>query len=243
METIQNLWRQTQENLLFVVVCVLIATSLIVGTHLIEKWLPQKRKTTSAQRSSIIGICSAVAAVLHIFDFALPFLAPDFYKLDFSEIPVLLCGYYLGPSSAVACEGVKIVLKLLLKGTSTAFVGDFANFAVGCSFVIPATIVYHLHKTRKTAVIGMAVGTGSMAIFGSAFNAFYLLPKFAQLYKLPLDKIVAMGHAVNASVNSVESLVLLCVVPLNLLKGTVVSLITFFVYKRIETFLFKKNPV
>ena len=120
----------------------------------------------------------------------------DSYKLDFSELPVLLCGFYLGPSATVICEGVKILLKLLLKGTSTAFVGDLANFVVGCSLVLPATVFYHTHKSKHSAIIGLAIGTLVMTVFGSAFNAVYLLPKFAQLYGIPLDTIIAMGTAI-----------------------------------------------
>ena len=165
----------------------------------------------------------------------------DFYKLDFSELPVLLCGFYLGPSAAVACEGVKILLKLLLKGTSTAFVGDFANFAVGCSFVLPAIILYHLKKTRKGALMGLLVGTAVLSLFGSAFNAIYLLPKFAQLYGLPMDNIIAMGSAVNAGVTDVATFVILCVAPLNVVKGLSVSVLTLLLYKRVEKAIFNRS--
>ena len=134
----------------------------------------------------------------------------------------------------MACEGVKILLKLLLKGTSTAFVGDFANFAVGCSFVLPAIILYHLRKTRKGAVLALAAGTAILTVFGSAFNAIYLLPKFSELYGLPLDTIISMGSAVNANVSNVTTFVLFCVAPLNLLKGISVSLLTLLLYKRVE---------
>ncbi len=141
-----------------------------------------------------------------MLDFPLLILAPGFYKLDFSELPVLLCGFYLGPSATVVCEAVKILLKLLLKSTSTAFVGDLANFVVGCSFVLPATFWYHLHKSRHSAVIGLTLGTISMTIFGSAFNAIYLLPKFSQLYGLPLEQIIAMGTQIWGGVHNVTTL-------------------------------------
>ena len=123
--------------------------------------------------------------MLMFFSFNVP-LMPSFIKLDFSELPVMLCGFYLGPSATVACEAVKIILKLMFKGTSTAFVGDFANFVVGCSFVLPATIWYHAHKSKHSAIIGLVLGTLSMSVFGSAFNAVYLLPKFAELYGMLL---------------------------------------------------------
>lgn len=233
-----KLWAQVQENLLFIIICIAIIAALGIAARIAERFLPTKRRVAPAKRVSIIGICAAIATVLHMLDFPLPFLAPEFYKLDFSELPVMLCGFYLGPSAAIACEGVKILLKLLLKGTSTAFVGDFANFVVGCSLVLPATIVYHIKKSRTSAWMGLTVGTASLAIIGSAFNAIYLLPKFSELYGLPLDTIIAMGTAVNGSINSVSTFVLLAVAPLNLIKGVSVSALTLLLYKRVARPLF-----
>ena len=231
-------WKVLMDNLGFVAVCAAVVATLGFGAKLVEKVLPEKRTVTPARRVSIIGICAAIATVLHMLDFPVLFLAPEFYKLDFSELPVLLCGFYLGPSATVACEGVKILLKLLLKGTSTAFVGDLANFVVGCSFVLPATIWYHWHKSKHSAIIGLILGTVSMAVFGSAFNAIYLLPKFSQLYGLPLETIVAMGTAIRGGVSSVTTFVMLCVAPLNLVKGAMVSVLTMLLYKRVARPLF-----
>ena len=235
-----ELWQLILDNLGFIIVVIGIIATLSLLSHLVEKRLPGMRQVSTAKRVSIVGICSAIAAVLHMLDFPLVFLAPEFYKLDFSELPVLLCGFYLGPSAAVACEGVKILLKLLLKGTSTAFVGDFANFVVGCSFVLPAVILYHIRKSRKWSVIGLAVGTACLTVFGTAFNALYLIPKFAELYGMPLDAIISMGAAINGSVSNLVSFVVICVAPLNLLKGTVVSILTLLLYKRVARPLFGK---
>ena len=234
----QELWTQIQENLSFVCVTGGVILGLALLARLAERFLPERRKVSPARRVSIIAICSAIAAVLHMLDFPLIFLAPDFYKLDFSELPVLLCGFYLGPSAAVACEGIKILLKLLLKSTSTAFVGDFANFFVGCAFVLPAIIWYHAHKSRHSAVIGLVLGTLSMSVIGTAFNAIYLLPKFAQLYCIPLEAIIGMGAKIHASVTDVTSFVFFCVAPLNLVKGTMVSILTMLLYKRVARPLF-----
>ena len=233
-----GLWKQILDNRAFVAVSLAIVAGLALLARLGEHFLPEKRQVSPARRVSIIGISAAIAAVLHMLDFPLVVLAPEFYKLDFSELPVLLCGFYLGPSATVACEGVKILLKLLLKGTSTAFVGDLANFVVGCSLVLPATFFYHRHKTKHGAVIGLAVGTLVMTVFGSAFNAVYLLPKFAELYGLPLDTIIAMGTAIRGGVSSVSTFVMLCVAPLNLLKGVVVSVLTMLLYKKVARPLF-----
>lgn len=236
-----KLWSDILNNLSFVGVCILVVAALAIFARLVEKKLPQIRNVTVARRVSIIGICSALATVLHILDFSLLFIAPEFYKLDFSELPVLLAGFFLGPSATVACEGIKIMLKLLLKGTSTAFVGDFANFFVGCCFVLPATIFYHIRKTRSSALIGLIIGTLCMSVLGSAFNAVYLLPKFSELFHMPLDAIIGMGAKIHPAINGVSSFVFFCVAPLNIVKGTLVSILTMLLYKRVARPLFRIN--
>lgn len=226
-------WNQVKENIGFILCCIGIIAALAILAHIAERFLPATRRTTKTKRICVIAVCSAIAAVLHTLDFPLLFLAPEFYKLDFSELPVMLCGFYMGPSAAVACEAVKILLKLLLKGTSTAFVGDFANFAVGCSLVLPAVIIYHIKKTRGGALLGLLVGTVMLTVFGSAFNAIYLLPKFSQLFGMPLDAIIAMGGKINGSIHSLQTFVLMAVAPLNLIKGGMISVLTLLLYKKV----------
>ena len=234
------MWELIKENLVFVLCCAGIIAALAVAAKIAERYLPTTRHTSKTRWMCIVAICGAIASVLHLLDFPLPFLAPGFYKLDFSELPVMLCGFYLGPTSAVACEAVKIILKLLLKGTSTAFVGDFANFAVGCSLVLPAVIVYHTKKTRASALWGLVTGTLFLTVFGSMFNAVYLLPKFSQLYGLPLDAIIGMGSKINTGITSLQSFVLLAVAPLNLIKGVAISVLTLLLYKKVARPLFGK---
>jgi riboflavin transporter FmnP len=233
-----KLLEQVKGNLTFVIVCALIVAALAAMARVAEHFLPARREVSVARRVSIVAICAAIATVLHILDFPLPFLAPDFYKLDLSELPVMLCGFYLGPSATVICEAVKILLKLLLKGTSTAFVGDFANFAVGCSLVLPATILYHIRKSKSSAVWGLLVGTLILTVFGSAFNGIYLLPKFSELFGLPLETIIAMGSNINPAISNVPTFVAFAVAPLNLIKGGVISILTLLLYKRVAKPLF-----
>ena len=236
----EKLWTQLQENALFLGITFLIVLALGLGAKLAEKLLPQIRKVSRARRVCIIAICGAIAAVLHMLDFPLPFLAPGFYKLDLSEVPVMLCGFFLGPSAAVVCEVLKILLKLMFKSTSTAFVGDFANFVVGCTMVLPAVFIYHAHKSRHSAVMGLILGTVCMAGLGSLFNALYLIPKFSELYGLPLETIIARGTQINGNIQSLTSFVLIAVVPLNLIKGLLVSILTMLLYKRVARPLFGK---
>ena len=158
-------------------------------------------------------------------------------RLRMQKVPVLLGGFFLGPSAAVAIEGIKILLKRLSKITSTAFVGDFANFFVGCCFALPATVWYHLHKNKTGAIVGLVLGTAS--VIGTLFNAVYLLPKFAQLYGIPMDVLIGMGTSIHSSIHGVYSFVALCVAPLNVVKYGVVSLLTMLLYKRVAAPLFR----
>ena len=233
----RELWENAKDNLSFLLVCALVFAAVFLIAKLFEKYaMPHKRRADGARYVAYVGMFSAIAGVLMLMEIPL-FFAPSFYKMDLSELPVLLCAFYLGPVSGVTAELLKIVIKLLLKGTTTAFVGDFANFAVGCSFVLPASILYHSQPSRKRAMLGLFLGTMVMTTFGSAFNAIYLLPKFSALFGMPLDVIVGMGTKVNSAITSVSTLVLFAVVPFNLLKGVVVSLLTMLLYKRISPLL------
>ena len=226
-----------KENLSFVLVCILVAAALALIAKLCEKYFCKSfRRVTGARYIAYVAMFAALGGVLMLLEIPL-FFAPGFYKLDLSELPVLICTFYLGPVAGVVSELLKVILKLILKGTTTAFVGDFANFAVGCSFVLPASVVYHSQPSRKRAILGLVVGTLVMTVFGSAFNAIYLLPKFSALFGMPLDVIVGMGTKVNGAITSVSTLVLFAVVPFNLLKGVVVSLLTMLLYKRISPIL------
>ena len=235
-----DFWQTLHQNLMFVVISAVIVALIALAAKFSERYLHDIHKIRPTRRLTLIAICGAIAAILHILDFPLLFLAPEFYKLDFSELPVMLCGFFLGPSAAVFCEIIKILLKLLLKGTSTAFVGDFANFVVGCSLVLPAIWIYHTKKSRSTALWGCIIGTVALTIIGSAFNAIYLLPKFSQLYGIPLDAIIAMGTKINGGITNISTFVMLAVAPLNLIKGAMISALTMLLYKRVARPLFGK---
>ena len=229
------------ENLQFFLVSAAVFALILGLAVLAERHLCKDRKQFSdTHYISYTAIFSAISGVLMVMEIPL-FFAPGFYKLDISEMPVLICTFYLGPVAGVTAELLKVMVKLLIKGTTTAFVGDFANFVVGCSFILPASIIYHARPGKKSALIGMGVGTLVLTVFGSLFNGFYLIPKFAVLFGMPMDAIVAMGTKVNAAITDVWTLVAFAVVPFNLVKGVAVSALTFLLYKRISPILHKND--
>lgn len=230
-----ELMKNVTENLLFVLEFLGIITLLVMTAILLQKAADkrhgEKRKIFSTRMIAMVGMLAAISTALYLFDFPLPFLAPPFYKVDFSELPVMIGGFAFGPVAGVLIEFVKVLLKILLKGSDTAFVGDLANFMVGCSLLLPASAIYEFKKTKKGAAAGCITGALVMTVFGTLFNAWYLIPKFAELYGMPLEVIIGMGTKVNSAVKDIYSFVCLTVAPLNLLKATVITLITMFIYK------------
>lgn len=238
--------KSMQENVIFLLEFLAVVAALFLIAYVAEKIAAKKNglgeRILSTRKIAMIGMFSAISAILMLFEIPMPF-APGFYKLDFSELPALVAAFAFGPAAGVMIEFCKIVLKLLMKSTSTAFVGELANFAVGCSFILPASIIYLFRKSKKTAFVGSVAGTLCMTVFGTAFNAVYLLPKFAQLYGMPLEALIGMGTEINGAITDITSFVCFAVAPLNLIKGFSVSVITLLVYKSLSPILKEGHSV
>lgn len=235
-EFITNIMENVTFVLEFLGIVVILVLVALVAEKMIQKKNRSVEKILTTKKIAMIGMFSAVAGILMLLELPMPF-APAFYKIDPSELPVLICGFAFGPVAGVLTEFIKIIIKLFFKPTSTAFVGELANFCVGCSMILPATIIYHVKKKKLTALIACVAGTLTMTIFGTLFNAVYLLPTFAVMYGMPLEALIAMGTALNENVTDVFTFVAFCVAPLNLLKGAAVSVITFALYKPLSPIL------
>ncbi len=196
----------------------------------------QNTKTTKLVLTALL---SAIAAVLMFFEFPLTFIAPNFYEFDFSELPVLIGTFMINPVAGIVIEAVKILLKLIIKGTSTGFVGELANFAIGCALVVVAGIIYRIKKTKSGAIMGMLCGTVSMTIVAVFFNCFVLIPLYSAF--MPMEQIIQLGKDIIPFVNDTFTFCLFCVAPFNIVKGIIISVITFIVYKPLERLIHKIN--
>lgn len=232
--------QSVSENLVFVLEFLGLVAVIFLIAYVIEKAVKKKtgdsERVLATRKIAVIGVFSAISAILMVMEFPVPF-APPFYGLDFSELPALIGAFAYGPVTGVMIEFCKILIKIFIKPTSTAFVGELANFAVGCTLILPASVIYLQKKTRKRAIAATITGTLLMAAFGTAFNAVYLLPKFAQMYGMPMEAIIEMGTAIHPSIHDVTGLVVMCVAPLNLLKGGLVSVLTVLIYKKLSPVL------
>ncbi len=229
-----NFFEELAKNVLFAVEFLLIAVALFAVAYLAERIIRKKKNETgkyfTAKRMAIIAMLSAIAGVLMIFDFPV-FFIPSFYKIDFSSLPALLGCFAYGPLAGVMIEFLKIIVKLVFKGTSTAFVGELASFLLGSVFVLTASLIYLIKKNKKTAIVACIAGTVAMTVFGCFFNAIYLLPAFSRMYGMPMEAIIGMGTKINSHATSVFTFVAIFVAPLNIIKCTVCSILTVLVYK------------
>lgn len=189
--------------------------------------------TKTMVKISVLGV---ISLILMLLDFPLWF-TPPFIKFDVSDVPSLIGAFALGPMAGVIIQLVKNLLKILVAGTNTVVVGEVANFIVGSVFAYTAGLIYYREKTFKNAIIGLIVGTISMTAVISILNYYVMIPFYAKVYGMPLDKIITISGAVNKYVVDLKSLIIYAIVPFNLLKGLVVSLVTILLYKRVSPIL------
>lgn len=194
-------------------------------------------RNTGVRTMVQIAMLAAVATVLMLWEVPLPFIAPSFYKMDLSEVPIMIGAFAMGPLAAAVIELIKILLNFVLNGTTTAGVGELGNFIMGCALVMPAGFIYKQAKTKKHAIIGMATGIVCMAVASTLVNGLLLLPAYGKAFGMPVDTFVEMGAAIIPAIHSLTTFCLFSVAPFNIIKGIVVSLITLVLYKHISRLL------
>lgn len=202
-----------------------------------------QRQTINKRKSNVskmvkISLLGVLGYVFMIFDFPIP-LFPVFLKIDLGDLPALIGSFALGPVSGIFIEFIKCLLYFVTGHSSTAGVGDLSNFVIGSAFVGVAGYIYNKHKSKHSALIGSVSGTIFMTILGVFSNYFIMIPFYAKAFGMPIDAIVAMGTKANPMIKDLFSLVLIGIVPFNILKGAVLSIITFIIYKKVSPLLKK----
>lgn len=183
------------------------------------------------RRIAASGILTAMAVVLMYLEFALPFM-PVFLQFDFSEIPVLVGSFSIGPVYGVIIELLKNLIHLPV--TKTQGIGEMSNFITGSIYVFSAGYIYTKMRTRKGAIISMAIATLILAVIAAPFNYFVTIPLYDKVMHCPLPAIIGMCQAANSHVTSKMGVIMWVFVPFNLFKGFVVAFITFWIYKPIS---------
>lgn len=189
------------------------------------------RSNLSVQYMTRIAILGALSAVL--FPLEIPIVA--FYKLDFSTLPALLGAFSMGPLPGLAILLIKDLSRLAY--SSSMYVGELADFIMSAAFILPASLIYRKHKTRKTALVGMAVGTLCMIVVSVLVNWKMMIPVYMTAFHMDMEAIIGMARKALPFVDTEWKVLLYVTAPFNLLKGFVLSLLTFVLYKRLSPML------
>ena len=184
-----------------------------------------------------IAMLAAIGSVLFLIE--IPIVA--FYKLDVSNLPVLLGSFSMGPMAGLMILLIKSLVGLT--HSTSGGVGELADFILGAVLMLPAVLLYQRHKTRKSALIGMGIGTVFMMIAGVLLNVYLLIPFYVTVMHFPMEAIIGMGTQVIPSIDTLWEMMLLITAPFNLLKGLVLSLLTFVLYKHLSPLLHGRGRV
>lgn len=196
-----------------------------------------KKQKWTVGKITRIGVLGALSAILYIFP-EIPVI-PPIYKLDFSTMPALLAGFAMGPSAAVYVTAIKDLTGLL--HSSSMGVGEVADFIMSGSFAVVASIIYARGKNTKSAVVGMIVGTIVMALVGAITNLKIMIPAYAKWMETPVEAVIAWIAETIPAVDSLGKLILFAVVPFNLLKGVVLSIVGGLIYRYVKPLLLGKK--
>lgn len=194
------------------------------------------RNVLSLRNIAKIAILAALASLIMAIRFPLPF-APNFLDFDLAEVPALIGAFAMGPIQGLIIVVLKIFIKFITQGTSTAGVGELSNIIVNGTLVLVAGYYYRHNRTFKGAIIAMILAVISMSIVATLSNYFFIFPFYAKMLDLPLEAFVDMSKAVNPFVNSYMTVMLFTVLPFNLIKGIVTSIVTTLIYPHISPIL------
>ncbi|MFA6075071.1 MAG: ECF transporter S component [Negativicutes bacterium] len=189
------------------------------------------RQQSKTKKITTIGILSAISAILMFVEFPLPFF-PPFLNMDFSDVPALFAALALGPAAGVAVELIKCLLHLL--ATKSAGVGELASFICGAAYVYVAGTIYFVKKTRNNAIFAMLIATLATTLIAALVNIFILLPAYQWLLGISSSAVVSMAQAVNPAVKNINQLILYAIIPFNIFKWFLSSLIVYLVYKKLS---------
>lgn len=194
------------------------------------------KKTFSIKNLTRIAILGTIGGILMIIDFPI-FIAPSFYKLDIGDLPCLIGAFAMGPVSGLFIQIIKILVKLLFKPTSTAFVGEIAAFIFSSTYCLVASIIYQKNRNKRGANIAIIIGSLSMILVSAIANYLFIIPFYSRLYNMPLEAIIGLGSAIFPIIDSLFMFVICCVVPFNIVKVAIIDVLTMLLYKRIAPLL------
>ena len=185
-----------------------------------------KNLSTSTKNIAKLGVLAAISVVLvGIIHF--PILpAASFLEYDPADIPILLGTFAMGPMAGLLLTVIASVIQGLTVSATSSWYGIIMHIISTGVYVIVAGNIYRHKKTKKTAILALIFGTLSWVIVMIPANLF-ITPYYYQMIGVPMSR------------EAVAGLLLPAIIPFNLIKAGLNSIITFLVYKRISPLLHK----
>ena len=175
----------------------------------------QNTNRWSTKQLVTMALMCAIAILLSFVEFPI-MPAASFLKLDIALVPSAVVGFAFGAGPGVLVGIVSAVAHGAITGN---WVGCLMNIIVALAYIIPASAIYKRNRTFKGAVIGLVVSTVCL-IAGAIVANLVVDPIF---YGMPFDVVAA--------------LVVPAILPFNIIKGVVVSILTALVYKSISNLI------
>lgn len=146
-----------------------------------------------------------------------------FLTYDPSFVPAMICGFAFGPGAGVAVGSIGVIIYGLIMGD---WVGALMNVIMAVCYVLPAALIYRKFHTFKGAIAGFAVSCVTVLIGALIAN---------------LTVGVWFWYG---STDVIMPLLLPAVVPFNLAKAILNSVLTMVIYKAVSNLITpKKNQV
>lgn len=197
----------------------------------------KKGKTLSTVNLIKIALLSTIAVILMQFGaIKLPALFPSFLEIDFSEVPAIVAILTMNPLTGLIVVVMKNLLKCLLFGSSSGYVGELANMLISIGYILPLMLVMRKGQGFKKIVIGIILGILGIALTGAVVNYFITIPLYAKIF-MPMETIIDMGNVINGAIVDKLTLVLYAITPFNILKGIIVAAVSIVFIKAIYPML------
>lgn len=172
-----------------------------------------------------IALLGGIGAFLMFIQ--IPFGATSFYKLDVSDVPVLVGGFALGPVAGLAILALKNAIFAVARFQPYELLGLPMNFVATAVMMLSAWWIYQRKKTWKNAISALAMGILASTAVMAPMN-YFVMPFFIRTFtpNVPVP-----------SPAQITTLIVGATVPFNLVKGLINGVLTFLVYKRVSSVL------
>lgn len=169
---------------------------------------------------------SVLAALAVVFMLTIRFwLLPGakFLEYDMGDVPVITATLLLGPGSGTAVLFFVSLIQSLTVSAASSWQGFLMHFLSSEIFLLAAYYIFRTTKSRTRLAIAFAVSTILMAAIMIPLNLIFT-PMYMQV-----------------PVQAVKELLLPAIIPFNLFKGAINSLIVFLLFFPLKKILEKSN--